>query len=156
MIMLTLLTTFTFLMMVRSVFVVSGTYKDPVLASFERYGEEERIFSPPISLLIWGACFAYVSLYWYISGSIAMALGIFTVILVGSLHKVASDLLHKYKDFFRKYPPWYDEIIQMTDREERRRIAYMWLFLPAKTRMVYNTNNVLFKQWVEQVLLTVA
>lgn len=155
MILLIFLTAFTFIMMVRSVFVVSGTYKDPVLASFERYGEE-RIFSPSIALLVWAGCFAYVSLYWYVSGSVAMVLGVVILVLAGSLHSAISELVHKYKNFLRKYPPWYDEIVQMTDREERRRIAYMWLFLPAKTRMVYNTNNVLFKQWVEQVLLTVA
>lgn len=155
MLFLLILTTITFLMTMRSIFMVAGTYKDPVLASFERYGEE-RIFSPPVSLLIWGASFAYVTLYWYVSGSTAIMVGVVIIIPVAALHSVFFGLLHKYKSAFRKYPQWYDEIIQNTDRDERRRIAYMWLFLPPSTRMIYNTNSALFKQWVEQVLLTVA
>lgn len=152
---LLILTFITFFMTVRSVFIMAGTYKDPVLASFERYGDE-HIFSPPISLFFWASCFIYVSLYWYINGSAVIVLGVAILIPLGISYSFIYDFIHKNKRFFRKYPQWYDEIIENTDREERRRIAYLWLFLPPSTRMVYNSNNTLFKQWVEQVLLTVS
>ena len=155
MVILAILTLLTFTMVVRSFFVLIGAYKDPLLASFEQYGEE-HIFSPLLVFTLWSVVFMYVSLYWYFSSELVFGLGMMIAIPLFALSGVFIRLLHKYKDTLRMYPRWCHHLIQNTDREERRRIAYMWLFLPPSTRMVYNTNNHLFFQWVEQVLLTVA
>lgn len=155
MIFVAILTVLTFLMMIRSLFIVIGTYKDPVLASFEIYGEE-KIFSPTVILFIWSAIFLYVFLLWYVSSSVVFAIGFIVFIPLSAFHGTWFQILEKHQNIFRRYPAWYDELVQMTDRDERRRIAYLWLYLPPATRMIYNVNNTLFKQWVEQVLLTVA
>ena len=59
-----LLAFFALMMTLRAFLIVMGTYKDPVLASFEHYGEE-KIFSPMFSLTVWvtltGAVSAYIA-----------------------------------------------------------------------------------------------
>ncbi|MEM9951092.1 MAG: hypothetical protein AAF846_05815 [Chloroflexota bacterium] len=155
MILLLSLTIITFAMTVRALFVVVGGYKDPLLATFEQYGEEQ-IFSPILMLIAWSASFVYIVLYWYIDPAVVFGIGLLILIpLAGSFHFIVA-FVRKYDHIMRMYPRWYYQLIQMTDREERRRIAYMWLFLPPSTRMIYNSNNTLFWQWVEQVLMTVA
>lgn len=144
-----------FIMTVRSLFVIFGGYKDPLLATFQHYGEE-RMFSPVVFFIIWSATFAYSLLYWYLESALAFGIGLMIIVPIMSLFPVIVKLVHKYDNITRKYPSWYYDLIQMTDREERRRVAYMWLFLPPSTRMTYNANNTLFWQWVEQVLVTVA
>jgi len=144
-----------FIMTTRYALVVTGAYKDPILASFQHYGEEQ-IFSPPVALVVWATVLIYISLYWYFNPSLVFGIGLMAVIPLGALHGIFRQMLHTHKDFLRQYPQWAYEIIQMTDREERRRIAFMWLALPTSTRMIYNANNHHFRQWVEQVLLTVS
>lgn len=152
---LAILTIIIFIMTARSGLVLLGMYKDPLLASFETYGDES-FSSPLFSMIIGTASLLYLSLYWYFPPSLIFGMGLVIIIPLASLYSVMTDLLKKYKHIFNKYPRWLYELLQMTDREERRRIAYMWLFLPPSTRMIYNANNYLFRQWVEQVLLTVA
>lgn len=155
MFMLAIVSIIIFSLVVRSFFVLIGAYKDPLLASFEQYGPE-HIFSPLLMFFVWSSAFIYVSLYWYISSEIVFSIGLIIAIPLLASFNLIMRLLHKYKDVLRMYPRWCHQLIENTDREERRRIAYMWLFLPPSTRMIYNTNNHLFRQWVEQVLLTVA
>lgn len=155
MILIFVLTIMTFTMTARYTLVLFGTYKDPILASFECYGEE-KIFSPPIALLLWASAFIYVCLYWYFNPSFVFGIGLLVGIPIGAAHGILIEILRKHKDRLQQYPRWSYDLIQMTDREERRRIAYLWLSLPASTRMIYNTNNHHFHQWVEQVLLTVS
>lgn len=152
---LALVTFFVIMMTIRAFLIVLGTYKDPLLASFETYGEEYTV-KPIIMFAVWIAVLLYVSLFWYLHSELVFAVGFMVVILLGAFHNSLSNLVDKYKDFFCRFPKWYYELIEMTDREERRRIAYMWLHLPPPTRMIYNVNHASFIQWVEQVLLTVA
>ena len=155
MIVIALINILTFTMLIRSVLMLIGAYKDPLLASFERYGEE-NFFSPVVTVVIWSGVFLYFFLFWYVPGEVMFAVGLFIVLPIGSFYGILIRLLKKYQAKLSQHPRWFYELVQMTDREERRRIAYMWLFLPPSTRMIYNANNYLFRQWVEQVLLTVA
>lgn len=155
MLILAIINILAFIMLVRSVLMIIGAYKDPLLASFEKYGEE-HFFSPVVSLVAWAAIFLYVFLFWYIPPEFMFAIGVFIVLPITSSYGMLLRILKKYQGKLSHYPRWFYELVEMTDRDERRRIAYMWLFLPASTRMIYNANNYLFRQWVEQVLLTVA
>ena len=55
-----------------------------------------------------------------------------------------------------RYPRWYSELNDRTTREERRRLGYMWLRLPISLKMVYDTNDHAFFQWVDLVLVATA
>ncbi|MGJ3238362.1 MAG: hypothetical protein ACFE0Q_06620 [Anaerolineae bacterium] len=155
MFLLIILTIITFIMSARAFLVVIGAYKDPLLASFEHYGEEQ-VFSPLLALIIWTTAFIYMSLYWYIDPVVVFLLGIFVILPIAFVYQFSNRWLYDRREWLLQYPRWYHQLIENTDREERRRIAYLWLFLPPSTRMVYNANTALFWQWVEQVLLTVA
>lgn len=142
------------LMTLRAFLVVIGTYKDPVLASFEHYGEEQ-IFSPIYSLTIWAAVFLYLSLFLYFQEGLVIAVGIIIVVPIVSFRDKWQDLLDRYPTLFRMFPHWYFELAQRTDREERRRIAYLWLRLPLATRLLYNANSRYFHLWVDLVLMSI-
>ena len=155
MIALLIITLIALSMTIRSLLVVIGAYKDPVLASFEDYGSE-RIFSPMFALLVWSLLLAYTALYWYLEAGIAVALGIVVGVPVAAFKDNFYALLDSHPMLFRTFPRWYYDLVKTTDREERRRLAYMWLRLPIKTRMIYNSQMSLFNQWVEQVILTIS
>lgn len=150
-----IITVFAFAMAVRAFLVVIGVYKDPVFTSFEDYGEE-RIFSPMFSFVSWGGFFAYIMLFWYLNPGVAFSLGLIIVLPLTATRATFLDMLYKYHESFRIFPLWYYRLVQNTDRQERRRLAYLWLRLPLKTRMIYNTHTILFEQWVEQVLVTIS
>ncbi len=59
----------------------------------------------------------------------------------------------QYPDIFLSLPHWYVELRERTTREERRRIAYMWLCLPRSTRLHYNGSDRNFQIWADQVIL---
>jgi hypothetical protein len=46
------------------------------------------------------------------------------------------------------------ELVGRTTRAERRRLAYMWLRLPAKLRLIYNSNDRAFMEWADMVILS--
>ncbi|MEO0596943.1 MAG: hypothetical protein AAF126_12585 [Chloroflexota bacterium] len=142
------------IMALRAIFVVAGVYKDPVLATFEVYGEE-RFFSPLLMLITWVGAFAYVFLYWYLDPTVLFTIGMILLFPIIGLHQPILKFVSRHPEFFEQYPRWYQQLLDVTDRDERRRIAYLWLFLPPATRMIYNVNTPSFMHWMEQVLLTV-
>jgi hypothetical protein len=142
-------------MTMRAFLVVIGAYKDPILSSFEHYGEE-RIFSPLYSLLGWMALSVYLSLYFLVAPGLAFGIGVVFVLPIISLRDYITEGLQRYRWTMWMFPRWYADLAQRTDREERRRIAYLWLRLPLRTRLLYNTQTVFFRHWVDQVLLTIA
>lgn len=155
MLLLSIVTLIALSMSIRSLLIVIGAYKDPVLASFEEYGSE-RIFSPVSHLILWSSTLAYIMLYWYFEAGLALALGIIFVVPIAAFKDNFISFLENHPLLFRSFPRWYFDLVLRTDREERRRIAYMWLRLPIKTRMIYNAQRTLFNQWVEQVILTIS
>lgn len=155
MIILVIPTVATFIMTIRAFLIVVGIYKDPVLASFEDYGTE-RIFSPTFSLFAWGCAFAYFMLYWFISAGAALSVGLVIGFPLAAFRDTFVRMLYEHQRSFRIFPTWYYQLVENTDREERRRLAYLWLRLPARTRMIYNTHTSIFRLWVEQTLVTIA
>lgn len=152
---LLLLLAFIALMMtLRAFLIVMGTYKDPVLASFEHYGEEQ-VFSPIFSLTVWVIIFVYLALFLYVQAGPLFALGLLIGAFIASIRERMEEWRYKYDSMFRMFPRWYFELVQRTDREERRRIAYLWLRLPLATRLLYNARNEYFHHWVDLVLMSI-
>lgn len=150
-----LLVSVSLFMSLRAALVVAGLYKDPVLASFEIYGEE-KIYSPLLWLFIWGVLTAYLSLFLFLDAPIVFTLGLVTSLPLSMLRGYAEELVDARAKFFRRFPKWYHTLAARTSREERRRIAYLWLRLPARTRSLYNARHERFDQWVDLVLMTIA
>jgi hypothetical protein len=142
------------MMTLRAFLIVLGTYKDPVLASFEHYGEE-KISSPFLGLTLWTVLFIYFALFIYVQAGFLFMLGLILGGVIFSFRNALEEWQNRYVTAFRMFPRWYFELAQRTDREERRRIAYLWLRLPLQTRLLYNARNEYFHQWVDLVLLSI-
>lgn len=143
------------IMTIRAVLIVTGIYKDPILASFEHYGEE-KIFSPIVGLVMWGWISINLFLFLLLPTTLVVLLGFGVATVFLSVRYDLDKFMLRNQGVFRRFPHWYYELFHLTDREERRKIAYMWLHLPFTTRMLYNANTHFFKLWAEQVLLTIA
>lgn len=138
---------------IRDVLVVAGIYKDPVLRQFEIYGTE-TVYSP-LMTLIFSCSFLFMALLIFLAGNTPMILGAILVsVLLYLLYQRRIELIEKFPHIFLYYPTWRYRLLWRTSREERRRIAYLWLFLPLRTRMLYNTHDTFFNQWTDMVLLT--
>lgn len=135
---------------------MSGMYKDPVLASFEHFGEQEPVFSPVLNIIAWGATVIYLLLFLYFPTGTIITLGVMVIVPTYSLRDEIANFVKKQQSPTRMFPIWYGELVDRTTRQERRRIAYMWLRLPARTRIIYNTSTPYFMHWVDQVLLTIS
>lgn len=142
-------------MTLRSALVIVGLYKDPVLASFENYGEE-RVYSPMVWLVIWMGLTAYLALFLVIAAPAVFTVGLVAMLPLSALHKQLEETVKAQSEIFRRFPAWYYQLAERTNREERRRIAYLWLRLPSRTRSLYNARQERFEQWVDLVLTTIA
>jgi hypothetical protein len=142
-------------MLLRAVLIVIGFYKDPILSSFEKYGEES-LYSPMMMLVIWSFAFIAYHLIVFVQSPILKIVMILVALFVFHILFVNRDLIRENHHLLRKLPRWYENLSQRTSREERRRIAYMWLRLPLKTRLLYNSSDFYFNQWADLVLLSIA
>jgi glycerol uptake facilitator-like aquaporin len=140
--------------------IVSGVYKDPLMARFRVYGDEQR---PPflsrflVAVGAWLLVFSVMITVLFIptpthrsANPTPVAFSVLAfMVLTGSaiayFHPTLRELL----------PRWYFDLLRTTTRQERRRIAYAWLRLPARLRWRLNGNPAAFRVWVELVLLTV-
>ncbi|MCA9884167.1 MAG: hypothetical protein KC546_21045 [Anaerolineae bacterium] len=142
--------------LLRSVLIVMGVHKDPVLRSFEKYGEESQ-YSPFIVMLIWGYIFiAYHLIIFVPSPGLFVIMLVISAILINAIFINPSSFVYRLRPYFNRFPRWFVELSQRTTREERRRIAYLWLRLPIRTRILYNTHDYYFLEWADLVLLSIA
>lgn len=139
----------------RASLITAGVYKEPVLAAFQQYGDEVPV-SPLLETLLWGGLLGYMFFVALVPSSFLILFGVVLVVFFGSFYWQVKDRIMSYPEIFLQYPRWYREIIDYTSREERRKLSYMWLALPLRTRLLYNTRQDAFHKWVELVMLSVA
>lgn len=139
----------------RASLVTFGFYKEPVLSAFQQYGDEVR-FSPLLDMLLWGFVLVFFLFMAIVPSAILVMFGIvFFTILFLTYWRVKENVM-EYPEVFLQYPRWYRDIVEHTSREERRKISYMWLGLPFRTRLLYNAREDAFRKWVELVVISVA
>lgn len=146
----------------RAVMVMTGLLKGPILHSFEKYGDEEDFYYPLVHFLIWLPLMFVSMVILFGEGWLVSAFGSsFVLYCMGSIligiaylmYNHVTDLAKTRPDLFLVYPHWYIDLLERTSRGERRRIAYMWLYLPWRARLMYNSNNEAFRIWLDLVLL---
>jgi hypothetical protein len=158
MIQLLMLTFFvvTLLGLSRSILIILGFYKDPILHSFEQYGPNERLPLPLITLLLWAGAFTITFSVW---SSAAFGVNFPMAGLGAALIVAGISGMYWYptvsKWYYRvfPYPRWHQELLSRTTRYERRRIAYMWLHLPFRLRLTYNSSDTSFFLWADFVIM---
>ncbi len=143
--------------LVRRAAVISGLYKDPIMATFRLYGPEMP-FSPLARF------FDALGLWSLIVGSIVSSLTtsyrslwgyapvIFLALAVMAL--AGTIITRRSQSLFHTLPLWYSELMRYTTRQERRHIAYAWLRLPRRMRWRLNADQASFRVFVDLVRLT--
>jgi len=142
------------LLAARAFLVTLGAIKDPILHSFEVFGEEKHYY-PTLWLIAWTSLTLYLSLFLYFPAGQVLFLGFGISILAYGIGSPLRRLRERLDHYLTNFPQWYHLLVQRTDRDERRRIAYHWLRLPPRTRWLYNARTELFWQWIDQVLMTI-
>ncbi len=139
----------------RACLVTLGFYKEPILTAFQRYGDEVG-FSPLFESFAWGGVLAYLLFIVLVPSSFLILIGVFCFVLFVMLYWRIKDSILNHPHIFLRFPYWYREIVDRTTREERRKLSYMWLALPLRTRLLYNAQHEEFRKWVELVVLSVS
>ena len=139
----------------RACLVTLGFYKEPILSAFQQYGDEVG-FSPLFESVAWGGALAYLLFIALAPSSFLILIGVFSFALFVMLYWRIRDSVMRHPQIFLRFPNWYREIVDHTTREERRKLSYMWLALPLRTRLLYNAQHEEFRKWVELVVLSVS
>ena len=143
--------------LIRTVLIITGMLKSPVLQTFEKYGDSENIYHPLPSLLFWTGMLLAVASPVVLSAlrsTFPALLPGFVCIFAAYLIYTNPNFIRQYPNIFFVYPRWYHELRARTTRYERRRIAYKWLWLPARLRAIYNVSDRAFNQWADLVIMS--
>ena len=143
------------LLFLRACLVTMGFYKEPILTAFQQYGDEVG-FSPLFELFAWGLALAYLMFLILVPSSFLILIGVFCFVFFVMFYWRIKDSILNHPHIFLRFPHWYREIVDRTSREERRKLSYMWLALPMRTRLLYNAQHEEFRKWVELVVLSVS
>ncbi len=144
---------------VRLFLVIVGMYKDPVLETFEVYGEFDPIYYPWPNLLV---ALGVLSFAGGLAFEVVFGASTTLTTVLAVLAIISAFIAYHWKYMFQSYaeklrfppiPAWYGKLCEETSRYERRRIAYMWLHLPLRTRLLYNARDRFFFQWAELVIM---
>lgn len=140
---------------IRASLMTLGFYKEPILTAFQQYGDEVG-FSPLLEAFWCGFALVYLILMLIVPSAFLLMFGILAFVLSVMLYWKIKNSILNYPQIFLKFPRWYRDIVDHTSREERRKLSYMWLGLPVRTRLLYNARHDEFRKWVELVVLSVA
>ncbi len=139
--------------------LVSGIYKDPLMAHFRAYGLE-RPYRPICrfldTLALWSLLLS--SLLDSITAIHRTSTNLYAPVIFLALSFMAfgfSLLARRYPVIGMALPPWYNDLLRNSSRQERRQIAFAWLRIPRLMRWRLNADQASFHVWVELVRLTV-
>jgi hypothetical protein len=141
--------------LVRLILIFVGILKTPVMRVLQVYAEESKYYYPLAALIWWfGVCWTSGALLiMRVFGSgfpiflPGIALGFLAAHLLLNPEKTpipASGL----------QPRWYRELADRANRDEQRRIAYMWLRLPPRLRTFFELNDRAFSTWTDLIILS--
>ncbi len=144
-------------LLVRLGLVIIGMHKGPLLSLFEKYGDEENHFAPiPRIIGLLGVCTISGSIFFSQFMQIPVVVAYIGVLCMFIYYLIQFWLPEAFRAITDEFPPlpvWYHQLRERTGREERRRIAYMWLRLPARTRLLYNSNTRAFEHWADLIII---
>lgn len=139
--------------------LISGLWKDPLMARFRNYGDERRVY-PLCRFLEWAALAAFMgglfsgdalSPYTYTGATFAPLT--FFVLMFMAL--VTDIIVRRHPDLRESLPRWYFELLRTATRQERRFIGFAWLRLPRRLRWRLNGDQAAFRTWADTVRITV-
>ncbi len=146
------------ILLLRSFFILAGLWKGPILHSFEKYGDPENVYLPLLYTLIWFILFLVSLLIVLFSDESATAsmLSLFVLfsLILWNIYPHLKAFAANHPHVFMALPRWYVELRARTSRDERRRLAYMWLRLPLNMQLHLSINDHAFFHWADLVLIS--
>ena len=137
--------------------ILVGALKSPILQTFEKYGDQEPVYYPLPSILFWAGVFVASGAVMIsnVTGLTVQAAAI-ALLMFGASYVayMNPNFARQHPQIFMSFPRWYYDLRDRTSRYERRRLAYMWLWLPRRLRLVYNGSDHAFNQWADLVILS--
>lgn len=143
------------LLLLRYGMAAAGLWKDAVLRASQRYDFDDTYYVLPGVLLTVGILIVSASLLIGVlepRADRSVVIGVLFCVLAYFAFFLR-DNAREHPEIFCSLPRWYVELRKVTTREERRRIAYLWLRLPLRTRMHYNFSHHHFWLWADLVIL---
>jgi hypothetical protein len=142
-------------MLTRAVLIQAGRLKGALLREFQPYDEQPRRYNSLLDLtlhagLLWGGVVLFLANYTTIA-SAWMLPAVMLLLLAWVAYGFQNDL-----QTVMPRPRWFQDVVQRTTAEERRRIAYAWLSITPNMRRHYNAHDQAFFRWVDLVLLATA
>jgi len=138
------------------ILIAIGYFKDPVLRQFERYAEQDDSFHLlPSVLFAMGlvALFSGMLFSATVAPRYSPLLMALVLLFLAYVARANRKRMNAFPELFLAFPRWYADLRQRTTREERRRIAYMWLCLPRRMRLHLDGSDRHFLIWADQVIL---
>jgi len=142
--------------LIRTLLVLSGRLKGPLLHIFEAYTDKTQEYNALRTLALWMSVFIIgimVTLSDYMSLPIASFIPLVLALSIMALAQDQSPFIRQHLPFLMPEPHWYTDLHSRTTLMERRRIAYMWLRLPRRTRILFNHHDAAFGIWVDLVIM---
>jgi hypothetical protein len=143
--------------LIRISLILCGLLKSHILSRLEFSGASCDA-NYPLRLLGWLGLFVLCLgiLLQRISGTTFPAyLPGLVILLLRFAAQRAFGLASRSPGLFSALPRWYAELCDRTTRDERRRIAYMWLKLPRRTRLYYEWHTEAFMHWIDLVIVSI-
>jgi uncharacterized membrane protein len=139
--------------------IVSGLYKNSMMAHLRKYGEERLAYPICRFLNVLGICclalaLTIPTLFDPTSYTYRLLPPVMFVVL--AFLSFGSSLAANQNTTVRQaLPLWYHDLLLSTSRQERRHIAFAWLRIPHQLRWRLNADQKAFRAWAELVRLTV-
>lgn len=142
--------------LIQQVFIIVGWLKGPLLHKFEQYGDDEPVYYPLPGVLAALGVFllAFGFLVYPILPAPFLPAGPGVLMMAAayaSWHY--REVAFRHPDLLQTYPRWLHTLREYTTREERRRLAYRWLTLSWRTRLLYNSSDKAFLLWADLVVM---
>ena len=143
----------------RSIAIQLGYFKSVLLGAFEEYGNAFSLYNPLFHFSLWFGVLLLGILMLaahFIKLSMQAHLPMLLSFLVAYVAFTNGRLIQRRLPILMPYPQWYKTLIARTTIEERRRIAYMWLNLPRRTRRLLSSQDAMFSTWADMVIIAVS
>jgi hypothetical protein len=143
------------LLLLRYGMAAAGLWKDSVLRASQRYDVDDTYYVLPGVLLSLGVLIIAASLLIGLlepRAERSVVIG-FLFVVLAYFAFIFRDNAREHPEIFCSLPRWYVDLRAVTTREERRRLAFLWLRLPLRMRMRYNLSHHHFWLWADLVIL---
>jgi hypothetical protein len=144
-------------LLIREGMILTGLLKGPILHMYEKYGDDEPFYYPLPRIFASASVLTLGLGFWlspYFPGLFLPAGPALLMLVAMGIAINYTDVARRHPHLFQVLPRWSHDLREYTSREERRRIAYMWLDLPLRTKVLFNSSDRAFLHWADFIVLS--